>query len=98
MDESSRRIRDADLADFYKHLLTNLVDGSRVLITSRYRPADVESLPPTAHEEPLSDLPATDFFKLLLHDANIEQRYRADELPHELLVKMHLLFGATPRF
>ena len=41
IEESSRRILDPTLADFYSHLLTGLAGGSRAIITCIYRPADV---------------------------------------------------------
>lgn len=72
--------------------------GSRLIITSRYLPADVAPLPPTVREWQLGEFGEAAFLKLLLRDATVEQRYRAGELPHALLVRLHPALGATPRF
>jgi tetratricopeptide (TPR) repeat protein len=98
MDEPTLRILDADLAGLYAHLLTHLTGGSRAIITCRYLPADVSTLPPKVHEEPLGDFPEAAFLKFLLRDELVEQRYYRGELPHDLLRKLHGLLGSTPRF
>ena len=98
LDEGTRRILDAELAGFYRHLLGHLVGGSRVIITSRYLPADVTSLPPLVREWQLGEFREAAFLKFLLRDGVVEQRYRQGELPHDLLVRLHRGLGATPRF
>jgi tetratricopeptide (TPR) repeat protein len=98
LDEASKNILDAELAEFYTHLLGYLVGRSRCLITSRYLPADVLPLPRTAHEETLADFPETSFVKFLLSDPKLEQRYMRGELPPDLLTEMHRVLGGTPRF
>lgn len=50
------------------------------------------------HEEPLGDFPKVAFLKFLLRDPVVERRYYNGNLPHELLVELHRLFGGTPRF
>jgi hypothetical protein len=98
LDEGNRRILDPELAEFYRHLLSNLVGGSRLIITSRYLPGEAPQLPGTAMELPLGEFHEAAFLKFLLRDPTVEQRYRAGDLPHDLLVRLHRLFGATPRF
>jgi hypothetical protein len=98
MDEATRCILDHDLAGFYSHLLTHLAGGSRSLITCRYRPADLPTLPSTAHEEPLGDFPEAAFVKFLLRDQDVERRYYGGDLPPDLLSELHRLLGGTPRF
>jgi tetratricopeptide (TPR) repeat protein len=98
MDESTRTILDRDLADFYSHLLLFMSGGSRAIVTSRYRPETRHALPSTAEELPLGDLPTAAFYKVLLHDEELRQRYFSGELPHELLVQVNLLFGGNPGF
>ena len=61
-------------------------------------PAEVPQLAGTAMELQLGEFREASFLKFLLRDAAVERRYRAGELPHELLVRLHRLFGATPRF
>ena len=97
LDETTRRIIDSELAEFYKHLISYLVGESRVFITTRYLPADA-GLPATAHEEELGDFPESAFFKFMLYDKKIERRYYANKLPRELLSELHRLLGGTPRF
>jgi tetratricopeptide (TPR) repeat protein len=98
LNERSRCILGSELAGFYRHLLANLTSGSRVIITSRYLPADVPELPATAREEPLGDLSEASFIKFLLRDPEVEHRFYAGELPCDLLVQLHRLLGGAPRF
>ncbi len=98
LDESTRRVLDPELAGFYAHLLANLSGKSRALITCRYPPADVGPLPPRALAKALADFPEAAFFKFLVRDPDVERRYQAGELPHELLQRLHNLLGGTPRF
>jgi tetratricopeptide (TPR) repeat protein len=98
LDEGTRPLLDPELASFYPHLIDNLVGNSRVIITSRYLPADVPTLPSSVQELTLGEFGQASFIKFLLRDSEVERRYRAAELPHELLVRLHRLLGATPRF
>jgi tetratricopeptide (TPR) repeat protein len=98
LDEGTRRLLDPELAGFYPHLIDNLVGSSRVIITSRYLPADVPTLPSSVQELTLGEFGQASFIKFLLRDSEVERRYRLAELPHELLVRLHRLLGATPRF
>jgi tetratricopeptide (TPR) repeat protein len=98
LDEATRGILDAQLTGFYRHLLANLSGGSRLIVTSRHLPAEVAKLPPTVREFGLGEFGEAVFLKFLLRDAAVERRYRAGELPHDLLVRLHRLLGATPRF
>ncbi|MGH9800884.1 MAG: AAA family ATPase, partial [Blastocatellia bacterium] len=97
LDETTRRIINPEVAEFYSHLLSNLVGDSRALITCRYLPADAR-LPSTAHEEALGDFPEAQFIKLLLREPELEKRYYAGNLPQSLLRQLHELLGGTPRF
>jgi tetratricopeptide (TPR) repeat protein len=98
IDETTRNILDKDLADFYGHLLNNLIGGSRAIITSRYLPSNIPTLPKTAHEEALGDFPESAFFKFMLRDPVVEDRYFKGVLPHKLLSELYRLLGGTPRF
>jgi hypothetical protein len=97
LDLASRRILDAELAGFYRHLLENLAGGSRLIVTSRYLPAEVH-LPSTMQEWALAEFGEADFLKFLLRDAAVERRYRMRELPDATLVRLHKVLGGTPRF
>ena len=98
LDEGTRRILDAELAGFYRYLFGHLVGSSRLIVTSRYLPVDVPQLPGTATEWQLGEFGEAAFLKFLLRDPEVERRYRKRELPHELLVRLHRVLGATPRF
>jgi tetratricopeptide (TPR) repeat protein len=98
IDESTRKILDPELAGFYTYMISNLVGESRAIITSRYRPADVQDLPSIAQERTLGDFPESSFIKFLLLDEIVEQRYYKGEIPHDLLSKLYDLLGGTPRF
>lgn len=97
LDEKTRSIPDEHVREFYKHLLSHLVQGSRAIITCRYLPSDAK-LPNIAHEEPLSEFPESSFMKFMMRDPAIERRYQDGELTRELLRELHRLFGGTPRF
>ncbi|MGB3458639.1 MAG: tetratricopeptide repeat protein [Halobacteriota archaeon] len=98
LNESTRKILDSELAGFYTYMISNLVGESRAIITSRYRPADVQELPSIVQERTLGDFPESSFIKFLLLDGLVEQRYYNGEIPHDLLSKLYELLGGTPRF
>jgi hypothetical protein len=97
-DVDSRAILDDDIADFYKHLATNLSGKSRAIITTRYLPADLPIPPPGVEEELLGDFKEAAFIKILRRDETVEHRYRLGELPLDLLMDLYQKFGGTPRF
>jgi tetratricopeptide (TPR) repeat protein len=98
LDQATRAILDAQLAGFYTHLVQNLAGESRAIVTSRYLPAQAQSLPRMAREAPLGDFPFASFLKFLLRDPVVERRYRTGELSGTLLRELHRLLGGTPRF
>jgi tetratricopeptide (TPR) repeat protein len=99
VDRASREILDDTLAWFLPYLVENLTGDGRCLVTSRYRPADLEdALPPVATEVSLTDFPESAFFKYLLDDEVIKRRYRSGDLPRALLSRVYDLLGGTPRF
>lgn len=99
LDRQSRKILNDDLAWFLPYLINNLTGSSRCLITTRYRPAELDGdLPKIATELSLSDFPESSFFKYLLDDETVEHRYLSGDLPRDLLSKVYTLLGGTPRF
>jgi tetratricopeptide (TPR) repeat protein len=99
LDETTKKIRDPELAGFYRHLIQALSGGSRVIITSRYLPAGADPLPATLwHEEPVGDFPEAAFLKYMLRDPVVERRYYQLQLPGDLVRRLHRLLGGTPRF
>jgi tetratricopeptide (TPR) repeat protein len=99
VDRETHEILNDDLAWFLPHLVEYLTELSRCLVTSRYRPADLgDDLPPVATELSLADFPESAFFKYLLDDETVRQRYRSGDLPRDLLSRVYELLGGTPRF
>jgi tetratricopeptide (TPR) repeat protein len=98
LDEASHKILDGELAGFYQHALGHLAGGSRIIITSRYVPADVPELPPTMREYGLGEFSEASFLKFMLREEAVERRYRTGDLPHELLMRLHQVLGGTPSF
>ena len=45
LDEEKRAIQEPSIAEFYVNLLNNLTGNSKLIVTSRYLPADVDPLP-----------------------------------------------------
>src|SRR5208337_4822804 len=72
LDLASRRILDAELAEFYRHLVERLSGESRLIVTSRYLPAEAPQLPATILEWTLGEFGEADFLKFLLRDAMVE--------------------------
>jgi tetratricopeptide (TPR) repeat protein len=98
MDENSRTILDQELAVFYSYLLVNLSGYSRVIITSRYLPADQNNQLPKVKEYQLEDISEAEFIKILRRDEVVDQRFRSKELPLGLFQRLYRTFGGTPRF
>jgi tetratricopeptide (TPR) repeat protein len=98
IDESTRKILAPELAGFYTHMISNLAGESRVIITSRYMPADVLVMPSIVREKPLGDFPESSFIKFMLLDEIVEQRYYKKEISYALLSRLYELLGGTPRF
>jgi hypothetical protein len=68
-------------------LLTHLVGQSRLIVTSRYLPAELTPLPPAVREWQLGEFSEAAFLKFLWREPLVERRYRAGELLllHELV-------------
>ncbi|MBV9790132.1 MAG: tetratricopeptide repeat protein [Chloroflexi bacterium] len=98
LDTQQQTILSQELAAFVAYLLSNLVGGSRAIITSRYLPKLGAPLPAIVREEKLADFPYAAFLKFLLRDPIVERRYRSGELAADLLRSAHNLLGGTPRF
>ncbi|HUS76040.1 MAG TPA: tetratricopeptide repeat protein, partial [Methanothrix sp.] len=98
LDEADRHILDSEISRFYQYLLESLSGSSRAIITARYLPSDVSTLPPKVLREDLSDFPESSFLKILQRDPEVERRSRSGELPMALLRELYKKFGGTPRF
>ena len=98
LDTQQQTILSQELAAFVAYLLSNLVGGSRAIITSRYLPKLGTPLPAIVREEKLADFPYAAFLKFVLRDPIVERRYRSGELTADLLRSAHNLLGGTPRF
>jgi len=98
MDESDLHILDTEVSGFYKYLLVGLSGGSRAIITTRYSPSDMSTLPPKIRREDLGDFSESSFVKILQRDPEVERRIRSGELPMHIISRLHKIFGGTPRF
>jgi tetratricopeptide (TPR) repeat protein len=97
LDAGTYRILDPELAAFYKYLLARLQGKSRAIITTRYLPSD-DPLPLRGMEWQLGEFGEAAFLKFMLRNSAVETRYREGSLPHDLLIRLHVMLGATPRF
>jgi tetratricopeptide (TPR) repeat protein len=95
-----KRIADPALSEFYAHLLGNLTrpHGARVLVTTRWLPAETPDPCPCLLHVPLEGFPESDFLKFLRNDEVVERRMMTGELPRSLVQAIHKRFGGTPRF
>jgi tetratricopeptide (TPR) repeat protein len=98
LDLASRRVFDPDLREAYQTLARDLVDGSRVLITCRYLPAETPVDQPTVRSDNLEELSEAEFLKFLRRDPKVDARLGAGELSRELVGRLYQLLGGTPGF
>jgi tetratricopeptide (TPR) repeat protein len=95
IDEATRQINDAEIAACYVNLLNNAIGTSRVIVTSRYLPADVEPLPDWITELNLGELSETAYLKFMFRDATVKRRFRSGAATRGLLDLSRRL-GAAP--
>jgi len=100
LDLETRQIVHDDLREAYQQLAERLTVGSRVVITSRYRPANTPDPAsyPTLAEESLADFDFETMLRFLRREPKIDRRIRYGELRHDLLQRLHDAFGGAPRF
>jgi tetratricopeptide (TPR) repeat protein len=96
LDEATRSIVDPDIAEFYRNLLTKLIGSSRVLVTSRYLPADLDPLPDDIVELTLAEFSETAYLKFMFREARVRKRYQAGAAEREVLSGVYQRFGAAP--
>jgi hypothetical protein len=94
LDESDR-IKDPDVAGFYRQLLIDL-DSSRAVITCERLPVDAMTLPKKAWEHPLVGLTKADFLRFLLRDGAIAGLLRSGHLTHQMLLSLYETTGGLP--
>jgi tetratricopeptide (TPR) repeat protein len=98
LELETRRIAEPELARFYVYLATHLTQGSRVLLTCRYLPADTPTDVPTVLHLPLPDFEEYNFRKFLRRDPRVEDRIRRGEIRDDLLGSLYRHVGGTPGF
>lgn len=94
LDESGR-IKDPDVARFYRQLLSDL-DSSRAIITAERLPSDVMTLPKKAWEHPLGRLDKADFMRFLIRDGAVAKRLRSGHLSRQVLLQLYEATGGLP--
>ena len=97
LHHASRQFHNNDIRHFYQRLLEGLVGDLRVVITSRFLPADIE-VPERFLELNLGELPETAYLKFLLRDDEIKARYLANRLTRRTLLDLRRRFGSAPLF
>jgi tetratricopeptide (TPR) repeat protein len=98
LDVNTRQIVDSTLREAYQVLSRDLTAGSRVLVTSRYLPAETPTDQPTVWYRDLAELKEAEFYKFLRQDEVVFERMTKGELAPELLHRLHQIFGGTPGF
>jgi tetratricopeptide (TPR) repeat protein len=98
LDLQTRRIVDPDLSLAYIVLCRDLTEGSRIIVTSRYLPAETPRDGPLLWQRDLSELSESEFYKYLRRDPTVEGRMRQGELTPGLLQHLYRHLGGTPAF
>jgi tetratricopeptide (TPR) repeat protein len=96
LDEATRKILDPKIAELYQNLLTDLFGSSRVLLTSRSLPADLDPLPDGIVELTLGELSEAAYLKFMFRDARVQKRYQAGAAEREVFSRLYQRFGAAP--
>ncbi len=98
--DESRTITDPGLRTAYRLLTRNLTEGSRLLVTCRYFPADTPDPDETSHLlwRDLKDLKEFELVKFLRREKATEARMRAGVITLALIQKVHRAFGGSPGF
>lgn len=96
LDDGTRTIRNPEIAEFYQTLLTSLVGTSRLLVTSRYLPADVDPLPDDIVEVTLGEFSQAAYLKFMYRETAVQRRYQTGGCEREVLPRLYELFGAAP--
>jgi tetratricopeptide (TPR) repeat protein len=95
LDSKTGKIKDPDLADFYRLLLKGL-GSARAIITCRSLPAEALILPSQSRELKIASLSETAFIRVLLRDELVANRYRKGELSYADLQALHSSFLENP--
>ncbi len=95
LDERSGKIKDEELAGFYREMLSGM-DASRVIVTCKALPADGLTLPSRAWEWPLSGLSEAAFVRFLLQDDGVAERYRKGEITYKDLREQRSSVAGSP--
>jgi tetratricopeptide (TPR) repeat protein len=100
LDADTRAIADPGLRVAYRTLTRDLTEGSRLVVTCRYLPADTPDPGATPHVLwlDLKDLKEFELVKFLRRDARVEARMRAGAIPGSRVRHLHRAFGGTPGF
>jgi len=96
--DDSNSIIDVGVANLYQQLFSGISGESRVIITSRYRPANRSSLTQIAYECQLGDLNQSDIRKIMFNDKLLISILQSGEMFEDLLANLYRVFGGVPRF
>lgn len=94
LDESGR-IKDVEVARFYRMLLSDL-DNSRAIIIAESLPTDVMTLPKKAWEHSLVSLSMADFLRFLIRNGAVVQHMRSGHISHQMFLSLYEASSGHP--
>lgn len=100
LDLDTRETKSDTLRAFLTYLASNLTGRGRCIITSRYRPRELDTFfrtHPDAQEH-LTEFPRHAFLKFILRDKTIQQRYERENAFREIVDLIYDRLGGTPRY
>ena len=98
LDPESLTIAHSDLRTAYRLLTRDLTEGSRLLVTCRYFPADTPDPAGNVVWQDLKDLKEFELMKFLRRDQKAETRLRDGAITKLMIQNIHRVFGGTPGF
>jgi tetratricopeptide (TPR) repeat protein/nucleoside-triphosphatase THEP1 len=100
LDLDTRETKSDALRHFLSYLADNLTGRSRCIITSRYRPRELDGRlgSATTGEEQLEEFPRHAFLKFVLTDDSVRRRYENDASFREVVDLIYDRLGGTPKF
>ena len=98
--DSRPTVAHTGLGQFLQSCCQTLTDprGGKLLITSRYLPAEIKETNQRVQHEALRDLTAAGFRKLLLQEKRLSDRFYRGDLSQKMISDLYRKFGGTPRF
>ncbi len=100
LDLDTRETKSDTLRAFFPYLASNLTGRGRCIITSRYRPLELDDYfqkNPDAQEY-LTEFPRHAYLKFVLRDETIQERYEQESTFRDVVDLIYDCLGGTPRY